>query len=384
MKFFTEEQSLDVLKDLVAIKSDNDNELKIASYLKDLLAKYDIESEIKIIRGNRANLVAEIGHGKPVLGISGHMDVVAAGNLDDWNSDPYQLTEKDGQLYGRGATDMKSGLAALIITMIELHHQGLPQKGTIRLMATMGEEVGEEGSGYFLKDGSMDDVDGLVIGEPSGYNIGYAEKGSMDIKFTSKGKASHSSMPEKGFNAIDPLMNLLIDANKTFRDENIKHDSIGPLIFNTTLINGGTQVNSIPDHAEAEINARTIPEYDNQKVIDVLNDLVKKYNDQGAKISFDAYMNEFPVLMDPKNALVAPMKKLMEQYTNEEVHVTPISAVTDASNLVQKKPSDLPFLIAGPGNDTPHQINEHVDKQMYLNFIDIYEKLFIDFLDNTK
>ncbi|CAJ1202380.1 putative succinyl-diaminopimelate desuccinylase [Companilactobacillus paralimentarius] len=384
MKFFTEEQSLDVLKDLVAIKSDNDNELKVASYLKDLLAKYDIESEIKIIRGNRANLVAEIGHGKPILGISGHMDVVAAGNLDDWNSDPYQLTEKDGQLYGRGATDMKSGLAALIITMIELHHQGLPQKGTIRLMATMGEEVGEEGSGYFLKDGSMDDVDGLVIGEPSGYNIGYAEKGSMDIKFTSKGKASHSSMPEKGFNAIDPLMNLLIDANKIFRDENIKHDSIGPLIFNTTLINGGTQVNSIPDHAEAEINARTIPEYDNQKVIDVLNDLVKKYNDQGAKISFDAYMNEFPVLMDPKNALVAPMKKLMEQYTNEEVHVTPISAVTDASNLVQKKPSDLPFLIAGPGNDTPHQINEHVDKQMYLNFIDIYEKLFIDFLDNTK
>jgi Acetylornithine deacetylase/Succinyl-diaminopimelate desuccinylase and related deacylases len=197
MKFFTEEQSLDVLKNLVAIKSDNDNELKVASYLKDLLAKYDIESEIKIIRGNRANLVAEIGHGKPVLGISGHMDVVAAGNLDDWDSDPYQLTEKDGQLYGRGATDMKSGLAALVITMIELHHQGLPKQGTIRLMATMGEEVGEEGSSYFLEDGSMDDVDGLVIGEPSGYNIGYAEKGSMDIKFISKGKASHSSMPEK-------------------------------------------------------------------------------------------------------------------------------------------------------------------------------------------
>lgn len=384
MKFFTEEQSLDVLKNLVAIKSDNDDELKVASYLKDLLAKYDIESEIKIIRGNRANLIAEIGHGKPVLGISGHMDVVAAGNLDDWDSDPYQLTEKDGQLYGRGATDMKSGLAALVITMIELHHQGLPKQGTIRLMATMGEEVGEEGSSYFLEDGSMDDVDGLVIGEPSGYNIGYAEKGSMDIKFISKGKASHSSMPEKGFNAIDPLMNLLIEANAIFRDENIKHDSVGPLIFNTTLISGGDQVNSIPDHAEAEINARTIPEYDNQKIIDVLNDLIKKYNSHGAQISFDPYMNEYPVLMDPKNALVAPMKKLMEQYTDEEVHVSPISPVTDASNLVKNKPKNLPFLITGPGNDTPHQVNEHVDKQMYFNFIDIYEKLFIDFLDSTK
>jgi Acetylornithine deacetylase/Succinyl-diaminopimelate desuccinylase and related deacylases len=179
-------------------------------------------------------------------------------------------------------------------------------------------------------------------------------------------------------------MNLLIEANTIFRDENIKHDSVGPLIFNTTLISGGDQVNSIPDHAEAEINARTIPEYDNQKIIDVLNDLIKKYNSQGAQISFDPYTNEYPVLMDPKNALVAPMKKLMEQYTDKEVHVSPISPVTDASNLVKNKPKNLPFLITGPGNDTPHQVNEHVDKQMYFNFIDIYEKLFIDFLDSTK
>lgn len=381
MKHLSEAQYLEILSKLISIKSVNDQEKTVATYLQKLLAEYDIKSEIKPIRGDRANLVAEIGSGKPVLGISGHMDVVDPGNLDDWKTDPFEMTEKDGMLYGRGITDMKSGLAALVITMIELHQSGLPKKGTIRLMATMGEEVGEEGSSYFLKDGYMDDVDGLVIAEPSGYNIGYAEKGSMDIKFISKGKASHSSMPENGFNAIDALMGLLLDANQAFRDESIEHSAIGPLIFNTTLIKGGTQVNSIPDYAEAEANVRTIPEYDNDKVIAELNKLMDKYNQQGAQISTDIYMNEAPVLMGKDNPLIQPTKELMEPYATDEIHVAPISPVTDASNLVQGRTKDFPFIIAGPGNNTPHQINESVEKQMYFNFIKIYEKLFVDFLE---
>lgn len=381
MSKITESQALEILQKLISIKSVNDHEKTVATYLQGLLAKYNIKSDIKTIRGDRANLFAEIGQGKPVLGISGHMDVVDPGNLDNWNTDPFKMTEKDGTLYGRGITDMKSGLAAIVITMINLHEQGFPKQGTIRLMATMGEEVGEEGSSYFLKDGDMNDVDGLIIAEPSGYNIGYGEKGSMDIKFISKGKASHSSMPENGFNAIDALMNLLIDANRAFRDEKIKHDSMGPLIFNTTLIKGGTQVNSIPDYAESEANVRTIPEYDNQKVIATLHNLIEKYNGQGAQISTDIYMNEVPVLMSPDNALIQPTKALMEPYATDEIKIAPISPVTDASNLVQGKPQDFPFIIAGPGNNTPHQINESLDKQMYFNFIDIYEKLFIKFFE---
>lgn len=381
MKHLSEAQYLEILSNLIAIRSVNDHEKAVATYLQELLAKYDIKSEIKTIRGDRANLIAEIGSGQPILGISGHMDVVDPGNLDDWATDPFKMTEKDGLLYGRGITDMKSGLAALVITMIELHQAGLPKKGTIRLMATMGEEVGEEGSSYFLKDGDMACVDGLVIAEPSGYNIGYAEKGSMDIKFISQGKASHSSMPEAGFNAIDALIELLLDANRIFRDSNISQKTMGPLIFNTTLIKGGTQVNSIPEYAEAEANVRTIPEYDNDQVIAELNTLMDKYNSQGAQISTDIYMNEGPVLMGEDNPLIKPMKELMEPYATDEIHVAPISPVTDASNLVQGKTKKFPFIIAGPGNDTPHQVNESVDKQMYFNFIDIYEKLFIQFLE---
>jgi len=380
MGHISEAQSLDILKNLIAIESVNDKEKTVATYLQELLAQYDIKSEIKTIRGDRANLIAEIGHGKPVLGVSGHMDVVDPGNIKDWHSNPFEMTEVAGQLFGRGITDMKSGLAALVITMINLQQQGLPKKGTIRLMATMGEEVGEEGSSYLLKDGAMEDVDGLVIAEPSGYNIGYAEKGSMDIKFISKGKASHSSMPENGYNAIDALMNFLIDTNLVFRDERIQHDAMGPLIFNTTLIKGGTQVNSIPDYAEAEANARTIPEYSNQQIIDELDQLIRKHNEQGSEIGMDIYMNEEPVSMSKDNDLVKLMKKFMTPYTDDNIVISPISPVTDASNLVKGKHFDFPFIISGPGNDTPHQINESLDKKMFFNFIDLYEKLFIEFL----
>ncbi|KRN98780.1 ArgE/DapE family deacylase [Companilactobacillus kimchiensis] len=380
MKIITESQALEILKNLIAIKSVNDKEKDVATYLQELLAKYDIKSDIKTIRGDRANLVAEIGSGSPVLGVSGHMDVVEAGNPEDWNSDPFEMTERNGQLFGRGITDMKAGLAALVITMIELHNEGLPKQGTIRLIATMGEEVGEEGSSYLLDEGYMEDVDGLVIAEPSGYNIGYAEKGSMDIKFVSKGKASHSSMPENGYNAIDALMNLLIDANAAFRDKNIKQDAMGSLIFNTTLIKGGTQVNSIPDYAEADANVRTIPEYSNQRVITELNTLMEKYNQQGAGLGMDIYMNEEPVSMQADNTLVDLTKELMSKYTTDEITISPISPVTDASNLVKGKPIDFPFIISGPGNDTPHQVNESLDKQMFFDFIELYKKLFVEFL----
>jgi len=382
MPVLSETQRLNILKDLIAIKSVNDKEKDVAIYIQNLLAQYNIKSTIETIRGNRANLTAEIGSGQPVLGICGHMDVVEAGSLDDWHSDPFEMTEKDGLLFGRGITDMKAGLVALIITMIEYHEQGLPKVGTLKLIATMGEEVGEEGAHYLFQEGYMNNVDGLVIAEPSGFNIGYAEKGAMDIKFISKGKASHSSRPETGYNAIDALMNLLIEANGIFRDESIKHDSMGPLIFNTTLIKGGTQVNSIPDYAEAEVNVRTIPEYDNQMVTDQLDKLLKKYNDQGAKISTDTYMSIFPVGMKRDNKLVQLTEKLMADYTDKTITVSPISPATAAAHLVKGKPADFPFIISGPGNDTAHQINESLDKQMFFDFIDLYQKLFIQFLKN--
>ncbi len=186
--------------------TENNNEIDVCNYLKDLFDKYDIKSEILKVNEHRANFVAEIGSGSPILALSGHMDVVDAGNQDNWTYPPFQLTEKDDKLYGRGTTDMKGGLMALVIALIELKEQNQLPQGTIRLLATAGEEKEQEGAKLLADKGYLDDVDGLMIAEPTGSGIYYAHKGSMSCKVTATGKAVHSSVPFIGDNAIDTLL----------------------------------------------------------------------------------------------------------------------------------------------------------------------------------
>ncbi|EUJ20586.1 succinyl-diaminopimelate desuccinylase [Listeria aquatica FSL S10-1188] len=116
-----QQERLQILKDIINIDSTNGNEEAVANYLGELLSRHGIDSKKVQYAEKRASLVSEIGDGgSRVLGLSGHMDVVDAGDPSKWTYPPFEATEKDGKLYGRGSTDMKSGLAAMVIAMIEL------------------------------------------------------------------------------------------------------------------------------------------------------------------------------------------------------------------------------------------------------------------------
>lgn len=377
----TETEKVKLFSDLIGIKSTNENEIEVAKYIQSLLKQHDIEAKLIPVTDTRTDLLAEIGSGKPVLGISGHMDVVPAGDESKWDTDPFVLTERDGKLFGRGAADMKSGLAAMIIAMIEIKENHLLKKGTLRFMATMGEEVGELGSRKFTDEGYMDDVDALIIGEPSGYEIDYAHKGSIDIRLMSTGKAAHSSMPEQGYNAIDPLVSLVYEANNLFRHTDKKSELLGELSFNTTIINGGNQVNSIPESATAEMNIRTVPEFNNKEVEKKMAELVAAENAKGAKIEMDIYMSQPSIETSGKSSMIQLAQEIGSKYAGHPVEATSLTAVTDASNMLRDKDFDFPLAIFGPGSASVHQVNEYVDKQMYLDFINLYVELFSTYLN---
>ena len=248
-------EKVKVLQDLIKIHSVNGNEVEVAHYLQKLLASHGIDSKVDEFGDRRANLIAEIGTGesKKILGLTGHQDTVAVPNLDRWQHDPFGGEISGDYIFGRGAADMKSGLAAQAIVLIELKEAGQLPSGTVRFIATAGEELGTPGAYRLQKQGIADDLDALVVGEPTGGNVIFAHSGSMNYRVTSYGKSCHSSHPQNGINAIEGLLKFIEEEKHLF--DNTKDDQyLGKVQHSITVIDGGSQVNTIPDSASLHGN----------------------------------------------------------------------------------------------------------------------------------
>ncbi len=375
------EKKISILQDIVRIKSVNSNEKEVAEYLQNLLSEYDIESEvIDWEEPGRSNLVATIqkGEGK-TLGISGHLDVVAAGDESEWKFPPYEAHIEGNKLYGRGATDMKAGTAALVIALIEMKEEGTSFDGTIKLLLTVGEEVGELGSAQLTEMGYADDLDAMLIAEPTSFSICYAHKGSINYTVESHGKSAHSSMPEEGINAINQLNEFITRVNEEMDQVTADHenDILGKFTHNITIINGGSQVNSIPDYADVEANIRSIPEFSNEETIELLEKIIDEINQEiDGELKLNIDFNKQPVESDPDSELIQNIQNIFD----EDLDLIGIAATTDAAEFT-KADNDFDVVIFGPGvPNLPHQLDEYVEIDNYLEFIDVYKKLFPAYL----
>ncbi|HDE6369938.1 TPA: ArgE/DapE family deacylase [Staphylococcus aureus] len=404
MTTFSEKEKIQLLADIVELQTENNNEIDVCNYLTDLFDKYDIKSEILKVNEHRANIVAEIGNGSPILALSGHMDVVDAGNQDNWSYPPFQLTEKDGKLYGRGTTDMKGGLMALVVSLIELKEQNELPHGTIRLLATAGEEKEQEGAKLLADKGYLDDVDSLIIAEPTGSGIYYAHKGSMSCKVTATGKAVHSSVPFIGDNAIDTLLefyNLFKEKYSELKQQDTKHElDVAPMFKSLigkeiseedanyasgltavcSIINGGKQFNSVQDEASLEFNVRPVPEYDNDFIESFFQNIINDVDSN--KLSLDIPSNHRPVTSDKNSKLITTIKDVASSYVEQdEIFVSALVGATDASSFLGDNKDNVDLAIFGPGNPLmAHQIDEYIEKDMYLKYIDIFKEASIQYL----
>ncbi|GAA2943563.1 ArgE/DapE family deacylase [Enterococcus raffinosus] len=375
------EKRIAILQDVIKIRSVNNNEAEVADYYAKLLQTHGIDSTKINYQEGRDNLVATIkkGNSKKVLGLSGHMDVVDAGDESQWKFPPYEAVIDDNKLYGRGSTDMKSGLTAMVIAMIELAEEEVSFDGTVKLLATVGEEIGELGAQQLTEAGYADDLTGLLIGEPTKYNLMYAHMGSINYSVISRGKEAHSSMPEQGFNAINHLNEFITRVNKEMATvaENYVNEDLGRTIHNVTVIKGGNQVNSIPSYAELQGNIRSIPNFSNDEVKSLLTTIINELNEgSDYKLELSIDFNKIPVKADKNSALIQAVQDQFEK----PLPLVTAAGTTDAAEFT-KSENTFDFVVFGPGEPTlPHQINEYVEIDNYLDMIDKYKSIIKTYL----
>ncbi|WP_220752146.1 ArgE/DapE family deacylase [Apilactobacillus xinyiensis] len=384
------QQKLDILKQLVNIKTVAANEAELTRYLSQLLNQYGIKNKIIPQFDNRSNLVAEIGHNHGhKLAFAGHADTVHEGDISAWDTDPFTATVKGNNLYGRGVTDMKAGLAAMTIAMIELHEEQVNLSGSLKLLVTISEELTQGGANYLSKLGYVNDLDAVILGEPTGFGVEQdnqhylvnAHKGALIYTVESFGKAAHSSTPDKGINAIDQLIEYRNAERQLFTKFQTRDDELGTTIYTPDVFHGGQQVNSIPDYAYQQVMVRTIPQLPNQQIIDDLQSLVDAFNanDINKQLKLTVNFSGNPVKTSPKAAIIKISQNVLQAFTNDCCPIKALSIGTDASQFTQQNPN-LDALVLGPGNNTAHQTNEYIDIASYLEFIDIYKKITIKYL----
>jgi succinyl-diaminopimelate desuccinylase len=367
-------RAIKILTDLLAIDSANDHESLVADYIASLFVNHVVKIERLAYKPGRDNLVVTLGNKGPLLGFSGHEDVVDAGKQTNWQFPPFKPTLYNGKIYARGASDMKSGLAAMIVAMLDLLESKKELPGRIRLLASVGEETGEYGAAQLTKKGYVQDLDGLIIGEPSNFNIRVTHKGIIDYYVSSNGKGVHSSTPQKGKNAIMPLIQFAQQAQALMDSHQEKDPVLGSLTHVISQIQGGNQINSVPDQAWLAGNIRTTPKYPNEQIYDELERIITKLNSQGAELSIRYSYPEVP-LPDQSNSQLAKLaQEVVQQEFGKAGKFTAGTGATDASEYIQA--GNFPIIILGPATGkTDHQPNEFITVADYLDGCKLYQKL---------
>ncbi|BCJ85956.1 M20 family metallopeptidase [Effusibacillus dendaii] len=379
------QEAVQFLKEMIRLKSVNPpgDEEPVARLIEAMLKKSGIESEVRILGTNRANLVARIkGTGaKKSLVYSGHMDTVPPGDIS-WKFDPYGAVEHEGHVYGRGASDMKGGLAAMVVAMTEIARSGVTLQGDLVLAATAGEEVDCCGARAMVEEGLLQEVGAMVIGEPSNGEIFTAHKGALWLEITAYGKTAHGSMPEQGVNAIEHMNRFINALRDRFKFRYDRDHLLGEPTLNLSVISGGVKTNVVPDVCRLQIDIRTVPGQDHLQIVADVERLFKEIEaDTSAKFEL-AVLNDKPSVRTPvTHELIGLSLATAKELFQKDFQPAGVRYFTDASVFVPGAGGDLPVIVYGPGDEKmAHQPDEFVETAKYLDAIQFYKALALRFL----
>ncbi len=379
------EYAVPFLQRLIAVNTCNPpgNEHRLSVVLEPFLNEARIPCEIVPLDSKRSNVTAALkGSGRRRLMFCGHLDTVSPWSASAGQYAPHGAEIRGNRIYGRGASDMKSGLAAMMLAMASLRQDGIRLDGDLLFLATAGEEVDSCGARRYLDRNRVTDLDGMVIGEPTSGKIALGHKGALWLRITLYGKSAHGSMPEFGLNAVEGMMELIALLRRHAMEWRTRHPVLGDGSLSVNRIAGGVQTNVIPDQCTIDIDIRTVPPQNHASLLEKVKislDGMKKLNPQ-YRYKMELLLDRIAVHTDPNDELITAALEITGQSRGE---LKGVPYYTDGSVLHQDgKP---PILIYGPGDEKlAHQPDEWVDIDAYVTSISFYRELAIRFLGTEQ
>lgn len=338
----------ETLINLIRVNSENPpgKNKEIVEYLAELAKREGFRFERQSVTKEMENVVISPSEQKSperILVLIGHTDTVPIGDLESWTKDPFGEDRDGDVIFGRGAADMKGGLAAALAVVKCINQQDEPPQITPVFIGTADEEVLMRGADKILAHKRLQNIpEFAVIGEPTGLEMGIAGKGCLHIKLHTKGVAAHGSRPELGANAIDSCYKIIRQIRKKMPA--LSDSLLGAPTVNLAALHGGTAF-VVPDSCEAELDFRFPPPLNCaafEKIVKEACETVKK----PSRASYEVVRCYPPLQTSEHHPLVQAVGEELEIMGKSKF--CGLSYCTDGSILVPKW--KIPFLLFGPGN----------------------------------
>jgi len=367
--------ALDLSRELIARRSVTPADAGCQALLAERLTKAGFQCEDASV-GGVTNLWARRGSGRPLFCFAGHTDVVPTGPLEQWHSDPFVPTVRDGKLYGRGAADMKSSIAAFVVAVEQFVAERPRHAGSIALLITSDEEgPSVDGTVRVVERLRQrgESMDYCLVGEPSsaavlGDTVRVGRRGSLSAKLTVRGVQGHVAYPEQVRNPIHLLAPALAELAATEWDRG--NDAFPPTSFQVSNLNAGTGAeNVVPGSAVMLCNFRFSTASSETSLRARFEDLLRKHR---LDYALDWTLGGKPFL-STKGRLTDAVQRAVRAHAGRVPQLSTGGGTSDGRFLIDICPEIVEL---GPVNASIHKLNEHIE----LGALEQLPKIYLDTL----
>ncbi|HEV2313758.1 MAG TPA: ArgE/DapE family deacylase [Candidatus Acidoferrales bacterium] len=377
------QKTLNLLEELVAIDSVNptlvpgaSGEQRAAEHVRDFLRANGIAAELEEAAASRPNVVATIGPAnvKPALMIVAHIDTVGAGDMRE----PFTPRVRDGKMYGRGALDIKSGVAAMCAAAAEIVREGARLSRPVIIAGVVDEECNSIGTEALLRRGHT--AEAAIVLEPTDLKLVIAHKGYAWFEIVTHGRAAHGSLPAEGRDAIRMMGRVLValDELETRLASSAPHARLGNASLHASLIEGGQELSSYPAECRLQLERRMLPEETEQSAEAELREMLADLERQDAEFraTLRGGLGARPAYEIREDAPLVQRARKIIAHVCGACELSGMSAWTDTALLAA---AGIPGVVFGPAGRGLHGAEEYVELDSVAQCAAALHELILEF-----